>query len=186
MAVSNNVAKATVWAIIDRFSSQIVAFLIGVILARLLTPNDYGIIGMTTIFIAISNVFIDSGFANGLIRKLDRTESDLSTAFIFNIAVGVCAYFMLYLSAPTISDYFSEPLLTPVLRVIGLNIIFLSLSVVQTALFTAKLDIKTQALINLLSLIPSGIVAIIAAYSGLGVYSLALQTVLSSFIKFRR
>lgn len=183
MAVNNNVTKATVWAIIDRFSSQIVAFLIGVILARLLTPDDYGIIGMTTIFIAISNVFIDSGFANGLIRKLDRTESDLSTAFIFNIVVGVFSYFVLYFSAPTISDYFSEPLLTPVLRIIGLNIIFLSLSVVQTALFTAKLDIKSQALINLLSLIPSGIVAIIAAYSGLGVYSLALQTVLSSFIK---
>lgn len=89
--------KATIWSFIERLSTEAMTFVIGVILARLLSPTDYGIIGLTTIFIVVSNVFIESGFSNALIRKVDRTEKDLSTAFYFNFVVGIFLYGLLFL-----------------------------------------------------------------------------------------
>ena len=90
---------AAFWSLLERLSTQVVGFLIGIVLARLLSPRDYGIVGMMAIFIALSNVFIDSGFANALIRKQDRTESDLSTAFYFNVVIGVCVYIILWVGS---------------------------------------------------------------------------------------
>ena len=89
--------KATIWSFVERLSTEIMSFVIGVILARLLSPSDYGVIGLTTIFLVISNVFIDSGFSNALIRKVDRTEKDLSTAFYFNFVIGGISYILLFL-----------------------------------------------------------------------------------------
>ena len=92
--------KATIWSFVERLSTEIMTFVIGVLLARLLSPSDYGIIGLTTIFIVVSNVFIESGFSNALIRKIDRSEKDLSTAFIFNvgnISSCVCSLFPKYI-----------------------------------------------------------------------------------------
>ena len=97
----NKVKKAIIWSFIEKFGVQAIGLLIGIILARLLSPTDYGLIGMTTIFIAITNVFIEAGFSNALIRKTDRDESDLSTAFYFNLSVGIVMYTILYLTAPT-------------------------------------------------------------------------------------
>lgn len=179
----NSAFKASLWSLIEKFSTQIVGFAIGIVLARLLTPNDYGIVGITTIFIALGNVFIDSGFANGLIRKKDRTEADLSTAFIFNVVVGVTAYFLLFICSPYIAKYFNEQILTTLLRVVGLIMLFNSLCVVPTAILTSKLAIKEQTFINLLSQIPAGLISIYLAYRGFGVYALGIQAVLSSMFK---
>ncbi len=174
---------ASIWSFVEKFATQAVSFIIGIFLARLLSPTDYGIVGLTTIFIALSNVFIDSGFGNAIIRKQDRCDNDYSTAFIFNILVGATCYFLLWITAPIIADYFHEAILIPLIRIIGLNVVFNSLCVVQVAILTANLNIKSQTIIALSSQIPAGIVAIVLAKQGYGVYALAVQFVLSSFIK---
>lgn len=174
---------AAIWSFVERLSSQVVSFGIGVVLARLLSPYDYGVVGLTAIFIALSNVFIDAGFANALIRNQHRTEKDLSTAFYFNVVIGILAYSLLWIATPTIADWFKEPLLIPLLKIVGLNVVFNSLCIVQTAILTAKLNIRLQTIINLSAQIPAGIIAVWMAYRGMGVYALALQTVLSSLIK---
>lgn len=175
--------NAAIWSVIERFSTQIISFFIGVALARLLSPREFGIVGLVTIFITLSNVFIDSGFGNGLIRKLKRTEKDLSTAFIFNAIVGIVAYAILWIISPYVATYFDENILTILLRIVGLNVLLNSLCVVQNALLTANLDIKKITYLNVCGQIPAGAVAIILAYNGFGVYALAIQTVLSSLIK---
>ncbi len=175
--------KATIWSFIERLSTETMTFVIGVILARLLSPTDYGIIGLTTIFIVVSNVFIESGFSNALIRKVDRSEKDLSTAFYFNFVVGVFLYGLLFLFSHKISEFFAEPLLTDLIKIVGLNVLFNSLCIVQNAILTAQLNIRLLTIINLSSQIPSGIVAIFLAYKGFGVYALAVQSVLSSAIR---
>lgn len=180
---SNSGFTAAIWSFVERLSSQVVSFCIGIILARLLDPYDYGVIGLTAIFIALSNVFIDAGFANALIRNQHRTEKDLSTAFYFNVVIGVLVYSLLWTSTPLIANWFKEPLLIPLLKIVGLNVVLNSLCIVQTAILTAKLNIRLQTIINLSAQIPAGVIAVLMAYRGMGVYSLAMQTVLSSLIK---
>lgn len=175
--------SAAIWSFLEKLSSQAVSFIIGIILARLLTPYDYGVVGLTAIFIAISNVFIEAGFANALIQNQHRTEKDLSTAFYFNVVVGLVCYIVLWVVTPSIANWFNEPLLIPLLKIIGLNVVLNSLCIVQTALLTAKLNIRLQTIINLSAQVPAGILAVIMAYKCMGVYALALQTVLSSLIK---
>lgn len=175
--------SAAIWSFLEKLSSQAVSFVIGIVLARLLTPYVYGVVGITAIFIAISNVFIDAGFANALIQNQHRTEKDLSTAFYFNVVVGLVCYAILWVATPFISSWFNEPLLIPLLKIVGLNVVFNSLCIVQTALLTAKLNIRLQTLINLSAQIPAGIIAIVLAYRGMGVYALVLQNVISSFIR---
>lgn len=174
---------ATIWSVLDRVWSQIVGFIIGIVLARLLTPEDYGLVGISMIFIAFSNVFIEAGFSNALIRKLDRTQTDYSTAFHFNVIMGVVMYLVLFVSAPFIADYFDDQQLIPLTRVVSITVILNSLCVVQNAILTAELRMKEQAIINIAAQIPSGLFAMYLAYRGLGVYSLAVQTVLSAFIR---
>lgn len=180
---SNSGFTAAIWSFVERLSSQVVSFGIGIILARLLDPYDYGVIGLTAIFIALSNVFIDAGFANALIRNQHRTEKELSTAFYFNVVIGVLVYSLLWTSTPLIANWFKEPLLIPLLKIVGLNVVLNSLCIVQTAILTAKLNIRLQTIINLSAQIPAGVIAVLMAYRGMGVYSLAMQTVLSSLIK---
>lgn len=175
--------SAAIWCFFEKLSSQAVSFVIGIVLARLLTPYDYGVVGLTAIFIAVSNVFIEAGFANALIQNQHRTEKDLSTAFYFNVVIGVLVYSLLWTSTPLIANWFKEPLLIPLLKIVGLNVVLNSLCIVQTAILTAKLNIRLQTIINLSAQIPAGVIAVLMAYRGMGVYSLAMQTVLSSLIK---
>lgn len=174
---------ATAWSFVEKLSTQAISFIIGIFLARLLSPYDYGVVGLTVIFITLSNVFIDAGFANALIQNQQRTEKDLSTAFYFNIIIGIIIYACLWIITPGIALWFNEPLLTSLLRLVGINIILNSLCIVQTAVLTAQLNIRIQTLINLAAQIPAGLVAIFFAFNGFGVYALALQSVLSSLIR---
>lgn len=148
-------------------------------MARILLPVDYGMIGMLAIFIAISQTLIDSGFSNALIRKIDRSESDYSTVFYFNIAVGVVLYFVLFFAAPLISEFYNTPELTFLTRIVALNLFVNSLAVVQRAILTIRIDFKTQAKASFIAALLSGIVGIVMAYRGFGVWSLAVQTVLN-------
>lgn len=141
-------------------------------MARILTPRDYGLVGMITIFIAVSQSLIDSGFSQALIRKKDRSNKDNSTAFWFNIGVGIILYFILFFCAPLIARFYNEPLLVKLTRFISLSIIINSFIMVQRALLTANLDFKTQAKASLTAVAGSGALGLALAYTGHGVWSI--------------
>ncbi len=143
-----------------------------IVMARVLTPEDYGLVGMLTIFIAISQALVDSGFSQALIRKQDRTEIDNSTVFYFNIGIGLILYLILFFCAPLIARFYNEPLLTPMTRVISISVVINSLVVVQRALLTIEIDFKTQAKASLVAAITAGAIGIVMAYSGYGVWAI--------------
>ena len=136
----------------------------------ILLPSDYGMIGMLAIFIAIAQTLIDSGFSNALIQKKDRSEIDYSTVFYFNIVVGIILYFILFFSSPLIARFYNTPELTGLTRVLALNLFINSLAVVQRAILSIKIDFKTQAKASFSAAIISGIVGIVMAYTGFGVW----------------
>ena len=175
--------KGSVWSVIDNVCGQGLAFVIGIVLARLLTPSDYGVVGVTAIFIAIANVFVDCGFGNALIRKKNRTQEDLSTAFYVNLAVGVVVYLALFVSSPFIASFFSMPILESMIRILALCVVFNSFSIVQNSILTANLKIKTIAIVNIGTQIPMGAISIYFAYVGFGVWTLVIQQLGSSLLK---
>ena len=180
-------AKATrglFWSSVDRFSSQGISFVFSIFLARILDISDYGIVAMIVVFMAVAQAFVDSGFSSALIRKPDLNEEDKSTAFYFNIVVGLACYGILFIASPLIADFYDEPLLSPIIRVTGLSIIFNSLCVVQRALFTIAVDFKTQAIISLACTVISGVVGLVMAYNGYGVWALVGQSTISTFLNF--
>ena len=182
-SLKQKTTKGLLWSSVERFSNQGVQFVFSIILARLLSPSDFGIIAMITIFFAIAQSFVDSGFSNALVRKTDRREDDLSTCFYFNIGVGIIAYIVLFLIAPLVANFYSQPILSPIIRITGLGVILNSLCVVQQALFTIKIDFKSQAKITLSATVISGIVGIILAYQGYGIWALVWQGVASSIVR---
>lgn len=165
------------WSFTESFANQGLLFIIGIVLARLLSPKEFGLIGMITVFIAISESFIDSGFSQALIRKKDCTETDLSTVFYFNLIIGVLFFGTLVLTAPAISRFFKEPQLIGLVRVLGLVLIIDALSLVQRTTLTRRINFKLQAKISIISTIFSGIVGISMAYKGFGVWSLVAKTI---------
>ena len=168
-----------VWSTVDRFSALGVQFIVSIVMARLLTPADYGLIGMLSIFLAVANSLIDSGFSQALIQKKNRTEVDYSTVLYFNIVVSVFLYLILFLGAPLIASFYKEPTLIPLTRVIGLSLIINSFAVVQKALFTIRVDFKTQTKASLSSSVISGIIGIIAAFRGANVWALVIQQLIA-------
>ena len=176
--------RALFWSSVDRFSSQGISFVFSIFLARILDISDYGIVAMIVVFMAVAQVFVDSGFSPALIRKPDLNEEDKSTAFYFNIVVGLACYGILFIASPLIADFYDEPLLSPIIRVTGLSIIFNSLCVVQRALFTIAVDFKTQAIISLACTVISGVVGLVMAYNGYGVWALVAQSTISTFLNF--
>lgn len=171
-----------VWSAIERFSTQGVQFAFGIILARMLTPSDYGVIAMLTVFLAISQTFIDSGFANAIIRKIDRTEKDMATMFFFNIGMSLICYTIIFFAAPFIAQFYAMPELTLILRVLAIRLIIQSFNAVQTTTLTIRIDFKKQAKISLTCAIVSGIVGIIFAYMGYGVWALVIQSLFSTIL----
>lgn len=178
-SLKNKTVKGTLWSTIERFSVQGIQFVVMIIMARILTPADYGLVGMLAIFLAISQSIIDSGFSQALIRKQDRSEIDNSTVFYFNIGVGIVLYAILFFAAPLIADFYKQPILIPLTRLIGLSLILNSLAVVQRALLTIKLDFKTQAKASLAGAIISGGIGIWMAYTGFGVWAIVWQQLIN-------
>lgn len=176
-SLRNNAIKGTIWAFVERFSVQLVQFVITLIMARILTPADYGLIGMLAIFISLSQVFIDGGFSSALIQKKDVSPTDYSTVFYINFVLSLIIYSLLFLCAPHISNYYQQPVLTPVLRIYSLNLIINSLGAVQKTILTIKVDFKTQSKISFISAILSGIIGIVFAFYGFGVWSLVSQSI---------
>jgi len=175
-SLKQKTVSGLLWSFIDNFANLGLNFIIGIILARLLTPEEFGLIGMITIFIAISNSFINSGFGSALIRKKNCSQHDYSTVFYFNLVVGIIFYFLLFFSSHTIGNFFNKPQLENILKVLGFLIIIESLTMIQRTILTKRVDFKLQARISVISSVTSGIIAIFMAYRGFGVWSLvALQ-----------
>ena len=175
--------KGVIWSSIDRFSTQGIQFVFSILIARLLLPSDYGVVAMLSIFMAVSQTFIDSGFGTALIRKIDRTETDFSTVFYFNIIVGFFFYAILWLVSPYIAAFYNIPLLEDVTRVIALSFVFSSFSGIQGAKLAIDIDFKTNAKISLTVTLLTGFAGLWMAYRGYGVWALAIQQVFSSFLR---
>lgn len=174
-SLKNKTVKGIVWSSIERFSVQGIQFLVMIVMARLLTPKDYGLVGMVAIFIAVAQSLVDSGFSQALIRKQNRTETDNSTVFYFNIVVGILLYLVLFAIAPLVADFYDSPELTALMRVICLSVVFNSFVVVQRALLTVNIDFKTQAKASLTAAVVSGVIGIGMAYSGFSYWSIVAQ-----------
>ncbi len=174
-SLKNKTVKGIVWSSVERFSVQGIQFLVMIVMARLLTPKDYGLVGMVAIFIAVAQSLVDSGFSQALIRKQNRTETDNSTVFYFNIVVGILLYLVLFAIAPLVADFYDSPELTVLMRVICLSVVFNSFVVVQRALLTVNIDFKTQAKASLTAAVVSGVIGIGMAYSGFSYWSIVAQ-----------
>lgn len=172
------------WSAVEKFSLQGVQFIIGVILARLLTPSDFGMIGMLTIFLAVSQIFIDCGFTNALIRQKVVTERDYGTAFLLNALISMAAFAVLWMAAPLVASFYNLPDLKSVMRVVAFTLIINSLFAVHKAKLTRNVDFKTQSKCSLTAAILSGCIGIGLAYSGFGVWSLVYQNIANCLLNF--
>lgn len=181
-SLKDKTVKGASWSFIDNIAGQGITFLVGLVLARLLTPEEYGLIGIITIFIAVFNSIVDSGFSNALIRKNDAKDIDYNTVFISNLVVSFILFGVLFLCAPAISRFFNQPQLIPLLRVMGSIVIINAFAIIQRTIFVKNVDFKTQTKVSLVSSITSGVVGIGMAVSGCGVWSLVGQQISRQFL----
>lgn len=173
-SLRNKTIKGTFWSAADAFLGQGITFVVGIVLARLLSPEEYGMIGICLIFTTILNGIVDSGFSNAIIRKKEATNDDYNTMFITNMVVSIVLYALLYFLAPLISSFFQMEL-TSIVRVIGLVLIINGLSLTQQTNLTKKIDFKTKTKASIVSAILSGAIGIGMAYAGFGVWALVAQ-----------
>lgn len=174
-SLRNKTVSGIGWSAADAILGQGVTFLVGIVLARLLSPTEYGLIGIISIFIVVLNGIVDSGFSNAIIRKQDTNDEDYNTMFFTNLLFSVVLYIGLYFLAPVIATFFEREQLIALTRAMGLILIINALSITQVTILTKKVDFKTKTKASLTSAIISGIVGIILAYLGLGVWSLVAQ-----------
>lgn len=182
MSLKQKTISGLLWSFIDSIAGQGIPFIVVIILARLLSPKEFGLIGMLAIFIAISQLFIDSGFRQALIRKQNCTEVDYSTVFYFNIAVGGLFYILLFSFSSSIGAFFNESILKDLIKVLGLGLIINSFTIIQSTLLTKRIDFKLQAKISVIAAIISGVISISMAFSGWGVWSLVALTLVKNGI----
>ena len=170
------------WSAADAFLGQGVSFLVGLVLARLLSPSEYGLIGIATIFITILAGFIDCGFSNALIRKKEASNTDYNTMFITNLVMSIAVFGILFIFAPLIANFFGRQEVTSLLRVLSLTVIIQSFSLVQNTIITKRIDFKTKTKATIISAIVSGIVGITTALFGWGVWALVAQQITSQIV----
>ena len=182
-SIKKQTVKGVSWNAFGKFTNIGVSFIIGLVLARLLTPTDYGTLGVYSIFFAIAGTFIDSGFSSALIRKKDLTDVDCSTVFYFNIALGIFFYIVFFLTSPLIADFFGIPILKDIIKVTAINIVIGSFTAVQGTLYSKRVDFKTTSLVSIFCNITSGVVGIYMAYTGHGVWSLVYQGLVASILR---
>lgn len=175
--------KGVGWSAIDNVSQYAVSFLVSIVLARLLSPDDYGLLGIIAIFTAICTALINGGFTNALIRKKEVTENDYNTVFIINLVMSVLMYIIIFICAPYIALFFGRDELVLLTRVSSLGMIFGALSLVQQTILTKQIDFKTQTKVSIISSVVSGILGITMAMLGFGVWSLVAQQLSSQVVR---
>lgn len=182
-SLRNKAVSGVSWSTFEKAFNEIVQFAIGVVLARLLSPTDYGTVGLLAIFFAVASTFQDSGFASALIQKKDRNQADFSTVFFFNVGMSLVIYGLLFISAPYIASFYNLPILTEITRVSALGFIIGGLTGVQYAKLSAEMKFKTISLLSMLGLVITGTTGILLALMGWGVWALVFQGLVGSFIK---
>lgn len=181
-SLKQKTVKGVGWSFADNIANQGVTFLVSLVLARLITPEEYGLIGIITIFIAVFNSIVDSGFSNALIRKNDIKEIDYSTVFITNMVLSVLLFILFFFLAEPIADFFSQPLLKPLTKVMGSIVIINAFAIVQRTILTKNIDFKTQTKASVISSVASGVIGIAMAFMGYGVWSLVGQQLSRAFL----
>ena len=166
-----------VWSSVQRFGTMAITFVSNIVLARLLTPEDFGCVAMLMIFISLANTIIDGGFGSALIQKKQPTQTDYSTIFYWNIAFSIVLYLVLFFGAPWVARFYRLPLLTDVLRVQGVVLFFNALSIIQQNLLRKKLNFRKLSIVYIVSATISLVIAIVLAYRGWGVWSLVAQQI---------
>lgn len=174
-SLKDKTIKGTFWSAADAFLGQGVMFVVGIVLARLLSPEEYGLIGIVLIFTSVMSGIVDSGFSNSLIRKQDVTNDDYNTLFFFNFAVSIFLFLLLYACAPWIACFFEQSQLVALVRVMGWLLILQALTIVQNTILTRKIDFKTKTKASFISSLGSGFVGISMALLNYGVWSLVGQ-----------
>lgn len=181
-SLKQKTVKGVAWTSLNKVLDLGFGFVIGVILARLLSPSDYGLLAMIGVFNAIAFAFLDSGFGNALIRKPDLNEDDNTTAFLFNLVAGIVLFGVIWFIAPWVSAFYDKPILTPLLRAEGSLLIVTSFKIVQNTQLTRALNFKAKMIIRIVSSVSGGVIGIIAAYSGLGVWALVAMHIADALI----
>lgn len=182
MSLKEQAINGVLWNSVGTLSAFATEFIVGIILARLLTPEEFGLIGTITIVIAILQIFVNSGFSQALVRKQNCTQRDFSTAFFFNIAAGVLLYLILLVAAKPISNFFNNSALKPLIQVLGIVLIISALTLVQHANLVRRIDFKLQTKIAVTASVLSGAIAILMALNGLGVWSLIAKTLINQVV----
>ena len=180
MTLKQKTISGLTWSFIDNFYNLGIQFIIGIILARLLSPGEFGLIGMITIFISVSQFLIDGGFSNSLVRKKDCTQNDYSTIFYFNLFASLVLYLLLFFLAKPISDFFNEPKLFNIIRIIGLSLIINGSGIIQRTILVKNIEFKLQTKVSVISSVLSGVICIYMACTGFGVWSLVWKTITAS------
>lgn len=180
--LKHKAATGMVWTAVQKYSKMLISFISGIILARLLTPEDYGAIGMLAIFMSLAEVFIDAGFGSALIQKKNPTVADYSTVFYFNIGMSLVLYLILFFSAPSIAEFYRMPILTKILRVQGLVLFVYAFNIIQRNQIRKNLRFKKLSTITIISSIISLIITVVMAYKGCGVWSLVAQNFIGALV----
>lgn len=174
-SLKDKTIKGTIWSAADAFLGQGVTFLVGIVLARLLSPDEYGLIGICLIFNSVLMGVVDCGFSNALIRKKDVSEVDYNTMFITNLGISIVLLGLLFVSSPLVAQFFGRRELTSLVRATGLVLLLNALSITQVTILTKRIDFKTKTKASVVSAVLSGLLGITMAYVGLGVWALVGQ-----------
>ena len=174
-SLTNKTLSGVMWKFGERISAQLVSTLVSIILARILMPEDYGVVALVTIFITICNVFVTSGFGTALVQKKDADDLDFTSVFYFGLFFSILLYVGIFFAAPLIARFYENEILTPVVRVMGLRIIIASINSVQHAYIGRKMQFRKFFIATLFGTIASGVVGVWLAYNGYGVWAIVAQ-----------
>ncbi|HNT27186.1 MAG TPA: oligosaccharide flippase family protein, partial [bacterium] len=179
-SLKEKTVSGVAWAAVDQFSNQFVLFMVSVFIARILSPEDYGVIAIVMIFVSLSAILVNSGFGTAVIQRREISPELCSSVFFFNVTVSVLLYIALYLASPLIASFFDMPVLASVLPLLGIVIIINATYLMQVSLLTRELDFKKQSFVHLTATLVSGSIGLSMAYAGYGVWSLVAQSLSNS------
>lgn len=182
-SLKNETIKGVVWSGVEKLSTHMVTFIVNIIMARLLTPADYGIVGIIAVFVSFSQLFIDGGFTTALISKANRDEKDYRTVFVFNLSSSLLLYGGVYIMAPYIEYFYHLPQLGTIIRAYSLMLILSAFSAIQITRFTINVDFKTISKVNVPSSLLSGGFGVVLAYLGFGVWAIVGQQLLMALMR---
>ena len=181
-SLKSQTKKGLYWKFAEQFSNYGIQFIIGIFMARMLSPEDYGITAIPAVFIAIAGIFADGGFGNALVRKPELNEKDLSTSFYYSMAIGLCCYIILFCVSPWMADFYNVPILKPLMRVTALSFLYSPIGTVQRVLLSRKLDFQTPAKISVVCRLLAAVIGIVMAYTGYGIWALVISSLVAGII----